>query len=159
MIELRRAPEVPHSTFKHVGSTAVPDLASKPIIDIAVGLAEPIDEGEIVRRLCASGYVFRGDKGSEGELLFVRTDDDEVRTVHVHVIAKNSIEWNNYLRFRDGLHRYVETRESYERLKDEAAAQFADNRARTLPRSTSSSNEFCRSSRRVPTVHRTRRGN
>jgi GrpB-like predicted nucleotidyltransferase (UPF0157 family) len=64
MVELRRVLRGPPFDIQHVGSTAVLDLASKPIIDIAVGLAEPIDEGEIVRQLCASGYVFADDRAS-----------------------------------------------------------------------------------------------
>jgi GrpB-like predicted nucleotidyltransferase (UPF0157 family) len=127
--EVRRALDALALDVQHVGSTAVPDLVSKPIIDIAVALAEPIDEGDIARRLSETGYVFRGDLGREGGLLFVRTDENEVRAVHVHVVAGTSIEWRNYLEFRDLLRRDSNTRGAYERVKRDAAARFADDRA------------------------------
>ena len=83
----------------------------------------------MVRRLIGAGYVFRGDKGTEGGLLFVRTDEDEVRTIHLHVVSGDSTEWRNYMRFRDLLRQDRRTREAYERLKQQAAATFPDDRA------------------------------
>jgi GrpB-like predicted nucleotidyltransferase (UPF0157 family) len=71
---------------QHVGSTAVPDLASKPMIDIAVAVPPRSDAEALADRLTSAGYVFRGDKGTGG-LLFVRTDEHEVRSVHVHVVS------------------------------------------------------------------------
>jgi GrpB-like predicted nucleotidyltransferase (UPF0157 family) len=114
---------------QHVGSTAVPGLLSKPIIDIAAAMRSPIDEDDVVRRLSRAGYVFRGDTGPEGGLLFVRTDENEVRTVHVHVVRADSTEWGHYLKFRDLLRQDRRTRETYEQVKREAAARFPDDRA------------------------------
>jgi GrpB-like predicted nucleotidyltransferase (UPF0157 family) len=114
---------------QHVGSTAVPGVLSKPIIDIAVAAPPPLNAEVLVQRLTSAGYVFRGDKGTEGGLLFVRTDEQEVRTVHVHVVSADSIEWANYLRFRDMLRRDPRLRDAYERLKRDAAARFPHDRA------------------------------
>jgi GrpB-like predicted nucleotidyltransferase (UPF0157 family) len=114
---------------QHVGSTAVPDLLSKPIIDIAVAVLPPADAHALADRLTRAGYVFRGDKGTQGGLLFVRTDERDVRSVHVHVVSSDSIEWATYVRFRDMLRRDPGLRHGYERLKRDAAARFPDDRA------------------------------
>jgi GrpB-like predicted nucleotidyltransferase (UPF0157 family) len=114
---------------EHVGSTTVPGLLSKPIIDIAAAMRSPIDQDDVVRRLSRAGYVFRGDKGTEGGFLFVRTDENEVRTVHVHVVRADSTEWRHYLKFRDVLRQDRGAREAYEQVKREAAARFPDDRA------------------------------
>jgi GrpB-like predicted nucleotidyltransferase (UPF0157 family) len=114
---------------QHVGSTAVPDLLSKPIIDIAVAMRSPIDQDHVVRRLSGAGYLFRGDKGTEGGLLFVDTESNDVRTVYVHVVVADSAEWRNYVKFRDLLRQDRGAREAYEQVKRDAAARFPDDRA------------------------------
>jgi GrpB-like predicted nucleotidyltransferase (UPF0157 family) len=53
----------------HVGSTAVPGLMAKPILDLAVGLAPATDPGRVIAVLERLGYGFRGDKGDTGGLL------------------------------------------------------------------------------------------
>ena len=84
----------------HAGSTAVPGIAAKPILDIvaAVGDSVPIDE--VVGRLCTTGaYSYEGDQGDDGGLLLVR-GPGELRTVHVHVVGAGSQAWVDYRRFR-----------------------------------------------------------
>jgi GrpB-like predicted nucleotidyltransferase (UPF0157 family) len=52
--------------IEHVGSTAVPGLVAKPIVDIAIGLASGADPDVAVAALLPLGYQLRGDKGDEG---------------------------------------------------------------------------------------------
>jgi GrpB-like predicted nucleotidyltransferase (UPF0157 family) len=125
---IRRALGAIAEDVQHVGSTAVPGLESKPILDIAAAVRAPLEQQDIVVRLADAGYVFRGDKGTEGGLLFVRTDTNDVRTVHVHVVAADSVEWRNYLRFRDVLQRDPQRRHEYERLKRELADRYPNDR-------------------------------
>lgn len=56
---------------EHVGSTAVAGLVAKPIVDIAVRVGRTVSAAEIVDALVGAGYVFRGDQGEHGGLLFV----------------------------------------------------------------------------------------
>src|SRR5574341_567856 len=69
--------------IEHVGSTAVPGLAAKPILDIAVGLAPDADPGQFVARLAPLGWIFRGDNADSG-LLFVLEDRPAHRVAHLH---------------------------------------------------------------------------
>ena len=75
--------------IQHVGSTAVPGLDAKPIIDsaVAVASAAQIAERRQPLRLKDLGYVDRGDSGTEGGYLFVKESAPEVRTHHRHMLA------------------------------------------------------------------------
>ncbi len=102
--------------IEHVGSTAVPGLAAKPIVDILVAVAEP-DDARLQAALEASGYELRVRE--PGHRMF-RTP---ARDVHVHVWAEGDPEVGRTLRFRDRLRASPEDRERYERLKRELAGR------------------------------------
>jgi DNA polymerase-4 len=126
---LRRALGPAAVDVAHVGSTAVPGLIAKPILDVAVGLAPGAGPADIVRALTDLGYVFRGDKGADGGLLFVWEDHPRVRTVHVHAVPHGGRLWARYLKVRDRLRADDEARERYTALKIELAQAFPDDRA------------------------------
>jgi GrpB-like predicted nucleotidyltransferase (UPF0157 family) len=112
----------------HVGSTAVPGISAKPILDIvaAVGDTAPIDE--VVGRLCATGaYGYEGDQGDDGGLLLVR-GTGELRTVHVHVVETGSQAWIDYRRFRSLLGNDDAARRRYESVKHQLAQQYPHDR-------------------------------
>ena len=69
---------------EHIGSTAVPGLLSKPILDLAVLVRRDADTTE---RLTMLGYEYRGDAGAEGGLVFVLSDRPLHRIAHVHVVS------------------------------------------------------------------------
>ncbi len=98
-------------------------------MDIAVALAPDRgrDTNEIVKRMEANGYEYRGDNGPDGGLLFVRAIGD-VRTVHVHMVAFDDPEWNRYVDFRDYLRATPQRRDDYQRLKRQLAARYAADR-------------------------------
>ena len=73
--------------IQHVGSTAVPGLAAKPIIDIVVAVASSAEIARCRQPLRDLGYIDRGDSGTEGGYLFVRESAPLVRTHHLHMIA------------------------------------------------------------------------
>jgi len=72
------------AAIEHVGSTAVPDLPAKPIVDIAIGV-RPENQSTLLDRLRGAGYVDRGDKGDQGGYLFAVTapNDPEFRLAHI----------------------------------------------------------------------------
>jgi GrpB-like predicted nucleotidyltransferase (UPF0157 family)/GNAT superfamily N-acetyltransferase len=113
---------------QHVGSTAISGLDAKPILDLAVALASRAVVSEVQSRLALREYEFRGDQGSEGGLLFVKTDGD-VRSVHLHAVDSQSEQWANYLRFRDHLRRSPSRRDDYRSLKLKLAARYPADRA------------------------------
>ena len=100
--------------IEHIGSTAVPGLAGKPIVDVLVTVADPEDE-DVVARLLGAGYELRVREPGHR---MVRTP---ALDVHVHVWAADDPEVTRLLRFRDRLREAPEDRAEYERLKRELA--------------------------------------
>ncbi len=113
---------------QHVGSTAVPGLPAKPVLDPAAALPSLEVVPELVERLTGIGYIYRGDAGDSGGHLFVRDSAPDVRTIHLHVVLLNGDQWRNYLRFRDALRRDDRLRGQYAELKRELKARFPADR-------------------------------
>ncbi len=99
---------------EHVGSTAVPGLAAKPIVDILVSVPDPAEEAT-ARALEAAGYELRVRE--RGHRMF-RTPG---REVHVHLWAAGDPEIGRLRAFRDRLRARPEDRAAYERLKRDLA--------------------------------------
>jgi len=105
--------------IEHIGSTAVPRLAAKPIIDILLVLsAVPADPG-IVTGLRRLGYRDHGEHGISGRAYFTK---GEPRTHHLHAFAVGDPHIERYLRFRDGLRADPVAAERYAALKRGLAA-------------------------------------
>jgi GrpB-like predicted nucleotidyltransferase (UPF0157 family) len=106
--------------LEHAGSTSVPGLAAKPIIDIVLGVADPADERAYVPDMEAGGYVLRIREPDWHEhRLFKGPDTD----VNVHVFAADSTEIERMLAFRDRLRTHAQERTRYEAAKRELAAR------------------------------------
>src|ERR1700738_1203567 len=88
-------------TIEHIGSTAVPGLAAKPIIDLNVFLASPVDIPKAIRLLASIGYAHEGDLGIAGREAF-RTPPDEPRH-HLYVLIAGAKELRRHLAFRNAL--------------------------------------------------------
>lgn len=114
--------------IQHVGSTAVPGLTAKPIIDIAVAVAALVVISQCRPPLCALGYIDRGDGGRNGGYLFVKESAPDTRTHHLHVVTRDDPQWSNYLRFRDLLQEDEPLRSRYATLKNSLQRRFAQDR-------------------------------
>jgi GrpB-like predicted nucleotidyltransferase (UPF0157 family) len=121
--------------IEHIGSTAVPGLAAKPIVDVLVTVAEPEDESAFGPALLAAGYELRVREPAHR---MFRTPS---RDVHVHVWAADDPEVEKYLRFRDRLRTSPEDRAAYEHLKKELAKrdwrdmnEYADAKSELIAR-------------------------
>lgn len=106
--------------LEHVGSTSVPGLAAKPVIDMLLIVADPADEDGYVPPLVAAGYrlVIREPDWHEHRLLKGPGTD-----INLHVLGPGSPEADRTLRFRDRLRSDAADRELYERVKRELAAR------------------------------------
>ena len=102
---------------EHIGSTAVPGLAAKPIIDVLVTVANADDESTLVPAMTSAGYQLRVRE--TGHRMF-RTSD---RDAHIHVWSDSDPEVSRYLRFRDRLRASAEDRRAYQQLKRELSAR------------------------------------
>ena len=114
--------------IQHVGSTAVPGLAAKPIIDIAAAVASLTDVPRCRPLLIALGYLDRGDRGRKGGYVFVKERAPEVRTHHLHMITIDDPQWASYLLFRDRLRADAALRAEYASLKRKLQEPFAYDR-------------------------------
>jgi putative glutamine amidotransferase len=106
----------------HVGSTAVPGLAAKPIIDIQLSLRSLEPREAYVPRLQGIGFAHRGDPVS-GEHEFLLKDDEQDRTVHLHVCRSGSGWERRHLAFRDLLRADPGLANDYARLKRKLATE------------------------------------
>jgi GrpB-like predicted nucleotidyltransferase (UPF0157 family) len=104
----------------HVGSTSVPGLAAKPLIDINLVVEDTTDEDAYVPQLEAIGYVLRVREPDWFEHRMLRGDNPPV---NLHVFPPNCEEVERMRRFRDHLRTNDVDRELYERTKRELAAQ------------------------------------
>jgi GrpB-like predicted nucleotidyltransferase (UPF0157 family) len=106
--------------LEHVGSTSIPGIAAKPIIDIDLAVPDSAHERAYVPDLEADGYVLRGREPAWFEHRFLQRPD---RSVNLHVFSAGSPEIDRMLAFRDRLRTNDDERRLYEAAKRELAAR------------------------------------
>jgi len=111
--------------IEHVGSTAVPGLAAKPVIDLVI-VVEPEDMQAAIDRLTVIGYVHQGNLGVEGREAFGVPEGE--RRHHLYVSPADSEELRAQLAFRNRLRADPELAAEYEALKRGLAWRFRDDR-------------------------------
>ena len=104
--------------IEHIGSTAVPGLSAKPIVDVLLVVEDSSNEASYVPALEGVGYVLRVRERDFHEHRMLRT---AARDAHVHVYSPGSPEIDRYLLLRDHLRRNEEDRELYARTKRDLA--------------------------------------
>jgi len=117
---------------EHVGSTAVPGLAAKPVIDLMASVAS-LDDVTSGREavLARLGYRLQ-ETGMPERLFYFRSDAGGRRTHHLHVVAAGTWETRNERLFRDHLRAHPEVAAQYGELKRRAAAGADDGLAYTM---------------------------
>jgi GrpB-like predicted nucleotidyltransferase (UPF0157 family) len=110
---------------EHVGSTAVPGLIAKPVIDLLVSVPELADERTYRPALESLGLVLRA---REPDHLFFRPPAGQPRTVHVHVCALRSPWEREHVAFRDQLRARPDIAAAYAELKRRLAEEFGSDR-------------------------------
>lgn len=134
-----------HCQIEHVGSTSVPGLAAKPVLEILIGVPHEDDLDAAAFGLLRMGYhyiryyerimperryLIKVDAPADAELPAIV--DSEVNTIdqrhyphthHVHMVVKDSEFWRRHLQFRDWLREHDQDREAYSTLKRELATQ------------------------------------
>ena len=123
---VRNALGVVGRRVEHIGSTSVPGLPAKPIIDIDVVIERGDQLDEVIERLTAVGYVFQGDKGVTGRYAFESPPGSPDH--HLYVCVEGSRELRRHLLCRDYLRRHREEAEAYGKLKQELAQRHPDDR-------------------------------
>ncbi len=130
--ELRNAlPSGAFIAIEHAGSTAIPGVAAKPIIDIFVAVRSiPIARQTLVEPIKAIGYVYWEDNPNPERMFFVKgmPPFGARRTHHVHLCEPSSEHWSRPLLFRDYLRRHPDRARAYVELKRDFAERFRDDR-------------------------------
>ena len=113
-------------SIEHVGSTAVPGLAAKPIIDIDVVVADEADVAEAIAMLAAAGYPHKGDAGVPGREAF--DQPPHLPEHHLYLCVEGAGPLVAHLRLRDHLRANPGTAREYAALKRELTAAYGDDR-------------------------------
>jgi|FLYL01.1.fsa_nt_gi GrpB-like predicted nucleotidyltransferase (UPF0157 family) len=121
------------AAVEHVGSTAVPGLAAKPIIDIMLGLRSLADAPAVIAGMAGIGYEYVPDYENElpERRYFRKPGGPELagsRRFHVHAVETTSQFWRRHLAFRDYLRAHPEACAEYAALKRRLAAEFGNDR-------------------------------
>jgi GrpB-like predicted nucleotidyltransferase (UPF0157 family) len=111
--------------LEHMGSTAIPGLAAKPILDILGGYPAGVRVADYISVLIGAGYMHRGEQGIPGREFFRRGDP---RSHHLHLATIDGTFWRDHLAFRDRLRADQSLRDSYAALKEDLAARFPRDR-------------------------------
>ena len=111
-------------SIEHVGSTSVPGLAAKPIIDIDVVIEDESVLPAIVGALEKIGYHYEGNLGIPGREAFGYEGKTHLMEHHLYVCPKDSPELRRHLSFRDYLRGHPEAVQEYSRIKEEASRLF-----------------------------------
>ena len=112
----------------HVGSTAVPGLPSKPILDILPVVGSPAAAERVVAPMTTLGYLYRGENGIPGRFYFDKVVDGRT-VVHNHMFPEDHPDVAKMVGFRDYLRTHEEAAIEYARLKQELASRFRNDRA------------------------------
>lgn len=114
----------PHlRAIHHIGSTAVPGIKAKPIIDILIEVDDIERVDEFNTAMSELGYIAKGENGIDGRRYF-RRGSDVHHTHHIHVFQTGHPEIERHLSFRDYLIAHPPVAQAYSRLKETLARQY-----------------------------------
>jgi len=134
-------------TVHHIGSTAVPGLAAKPVIDLMPLVTDLADLDRVHYRVEALGYYWWGELGISGRRYCTLADETGSRVAQLHFFEANSPHVERHIAFRDYLHAHPDAASEYEKEKrrarelhpddshaytDEKAAWIQDREAKAL---------------------------
>jgi GrpB-like predicted nucleotidyltransferase (UPF0157 family) len=115
--------------IEHFGSTAVPGLAAKPIIDILAGVDSMLVADEILLPLCQAGYdTSKEFNATLKDQRWLMLHENGKRTQHLHLVLHGQLEWRRKLAFRDALRADCGLAARYEALKRALASLYCDDR-------------------------------
>jgi GrpB-like predicted nucleotidyltransferase (UPF0157 family) len=115
--------------IQHIGSTAIPGLAAKPVIDIMIGVRSLQEADQYcISRIEKLGYTYIQKYEAEvpQRRYFQKTTSDGARTHQIHLVEIGSDWWERHLLFRDYLRSHPEAAREYEELKKSLAKKHSD---------------------------------
>jgi GrpB-like predicted nucleotidyltransferase (UPF0157 family) len=111
----------------HIGSTAIPSIYAKPIIDLLVEIKDifKVDEQSLAMKML--GYEVMGEFGISGRRFFLKNSQEGIRTHHVHIFEVSSAQVERHLSFRDYMIAHPEDAWKYSELKRKLAREHPTN--------------------------------
>lgn len=134
--------------IRHIGSTTIPGIYAKPILDIMVGLFAIADVRYCQAPLATLGYTYEGEQDIPGWHFF-RKKTGDMTTHHLHVVEWDGAYWRDHILFYEYLLQHPEVAEAYERLKLALAQEHADSREAYTREKTDFVNKVTEMARRV----------
>jgi GrpB-like predicted nucleotidyltransferase (UPF0157 family) len=116
---LAKTLDLPPDSFEHIGSTAVPGLIAKPVIDMMLGMSSLPPAHDLLSRLQILGYENFGEAGVQGRV-YLRLRGE--RDFNLHLVERGGAHWINNLALRDLLRRDADARQRYTAAKQAALA-------------------------------------
>jgi GrpB-like predicted nucleotidyltransferase (UPF0157 family) len=113
-------------SIHHIGSTAIPDIHAKPIVDILIEVADIKKVDSFNRAMIRQGYQPQGEFGIPGRRFFIKGGDAN-RTCHIHIFEAKNPEICRHLRFRDYMIAHPKDAQAYSRLKQALAQQCPED--------------------------------
>ena len=115
------------TAIHHIGSTSIPEIYAKPVVDIMVEVTEIAKVDAFNPAMESLGYEAMGEYGIPGRRYFRKNDSEGVRKFHVHTFARGSAEAVRHLAFRDYLLAHPSEAQKYSALKQTLAKKFPQN--------------------------------
>lgn len=113
--------------IQHVGSTSVPGMSAKPIIDIALGIKALNSYKQYIVPLQSINYIFKEHVRLKNDYYFAKGNEEEI-TCHLHLVKYQGEIWKNYLAFRNYLRVNPQSVREYIELKETLRKKFPENR-------------------------------
>ena len=110
---------------EHIGSTAIPGIAAKPVIDIMIAVFSLDQSVALIPRLESLGYIYRPNDTVPQRMFFAKESKPEYRTHHLNLTEMGSTFWVNQLVFRETLRKHPQVAEAYVDLKVRLAEAYA----------------------------------
>lgn len=124
--ESQRLKTIPYLiAIEHIGSTALPGIKSKPVVDIAMMVSTQPDDPRLLQALSGLEYVSHGEYGLAGRQFFTRGNPPRF---HLHVVTRDSPHWTSWLTFRQCLRMHPDLLEKYDHEKQRILAESAGDR-------------------------------
>jgi GrpB-like predicted nucleotidyltransferase (UPF0157 family) len=114
-------------TIHHIGSTAIPNIYAKPIIDLLIEVRDITEVDERSLAIEAVGYEVKGEFGISGRRYFRKDNREGIRTHQIHAFETNSAEIERHLAFRDYMIAHPVEARKYSELKRKLAEEHSDN--------------------------------
>ena len=127
--QLRALFPIPGAVYEHIGSTSIPGLCAKPVLDVALGVGALRDAEAASPAFSFVGFTYRPEHEDAipDRRYFVKPVSTSLR-VHLHAVVLGGLVWQQHLHFRNQLRRETRLREEYSDLKRRLAVVHAQSK-------------------------------